>query len=264
MVSGLSRKPNSRLPRACRCRGGVPRPAAERGIANAAVARNYDEGTIALTGDAVYVRSVTETAEGGAIIAFMVDGQSQSVDFTAEQMDDGTEISIGGLVYLFWPLTPLYDANDEPLIADYYDLGFWVVWPDVPDEDYSVDHRGAIAYGAKRRRRTFQWAPSATRGPFGANCGTPVPEHSEPQLPDARSVYRRLLRSRTAAGFGGLELAPAVGAVLFLEEATAEEAVEDLEGGRARRRSPSSARRSRHRRPRWTPRHADGEWKRGF
>ncbi len=139
-----------------------------------------DGGSISLLNrSSPYVSSITDHANGGATMVFVVDGQEHEIEFPPEKVNAGYSdedlVVVGDREFYIDPSTLSTDNN--PLNEDYYSFGYWGYEDDEPGH-----YEGEVVYGA----RTGAGLPMGTVSYTGNFFGRLFPADGDPTWRVAR------------------------------------------------------------------------------
>lgn len=155
----------------------------ESGALNAAWRRDFPVRRVSLPSDGTHVVSVTRTDGGGATVVAVVDGQTQSVDFSAEQLTDSTAgVSAGGY---WWDVTTTYVSGEsDPLPHLHYDLHYWGVWPHNMEDPANIDHEvaGYVVQGNQTAPANLPGGTATYTGNIGGDLWDYGDSEESPEL----------------------------------------------------------------------------------
>ena len=133
------------------------------GPLNASIRRDYVGYDVSLPDDGrTYVASIERDAAGGATVEFVVDGQTQRVDFTAADFENYEPFVIDGREYLAGPWN---FNNSNPLNHSYFRAVGWYS----EAVDGVVGYQGQAVYGVRTKSENLPIGSASYAGYMTGN-----------------------------------------------------------------------------------------------
>ncbi|MDE0047782.1 MAG: hypothetical protein OXU19_18305 [bacterium] len=123
---------------------------------------NYTEDTVALDVLArTYVTSITPDEAGGAVVEFVMEGQTGRIEFTADNIANWDDVTDDVNFYQFgtWELG---DGTNPNLSKNYYELAQWFAWP--AGDDWDEEFNGFSVYGVSTQSENLPMGTASYAG----------------------------------------------------------------------------------------------------
>ena len=104
-----------------------------------------------------HIESISTDATGGVTVEFVIDGQTEMVEFTATEFEDFAQLVIADRTY---QIGSYGLGSDSPVDKVFFDIGRWSTWAD--DDEDTLE--GFFAYGVRTKAENLPMGSASYAG----------------------------------------------------------------------------------------------------